>query len=116
MSSDSSYQKLKLITDGYYSGKINRGWSSLVVQLLEDYGVKLRSKDGKLFQVNISLPTSKANSIVVGLRYVKKDNTFTEDLFLFEQNHNLRCYYKAKLEDILPEYKGTHKLQIPAHA
>lgn len=115
MSDDGSYQKMKLITDGYYSGRINKGWSSLVVGLLNEHGIKLRNKDGKLYQVNVSLPKTKSNSIVVGLRYIKEDNTFTEDLFLFENGFNLKAFYKAKLENILPEYKGTHKLRLSAH-
>jgi hypothetical protein len=115
MSLDNSYQELKLITDGVYSGKISKGWSKPVIRLLKEYGVRMRNKDGKLIQTNISIPKSIPKSILVGIRYQKKDKTHTEDHFLFEKGQKIQCFYKGSIKEILPEYKGAHKLQIDAH-
>jgi hypothetical protein len=49
---------------------------------------------------------------LIGLRYLKKDKTYTEDHFLFGKGHAITKFYQGKAEKILPEYKGTHKLQI----
>lgn len=107
---DKSYKELKAITDSVYVG-IKDKWAKDVIGILQKYNVKPRQKDGQLYSVNISIPKSKSNCILVGLRYIKNDKTYTEDHFLFEENKSIVAFYKGKLEKILGEYKGTHKQQ-----
>ncbi|MCG2722726.1 MAG: hypothetical protein L6290_12055, partial [Thermodesulfovibrionales bacterium] len=68
-------------------------------------------------QINISIPTSIKNSYVIGLRYVKKDGTHTEDHYLIKreikENDKEIVYLRGqRLEKLLIEYRGTHKQQI----
>jgi hypothetical protein len=88
-----------------------------VVTLLGEKDIKLRQDDGELIQINISIPTSIKNSFVIGLRYVKKDRTHTEDPYLIkkeikETDKEIVYLRGRKLEKLLTEYKGTHKQQI----
>lgn len=106
-----SYLDLKSITDAVYSGK-KKTYGKEVINLLDDYGIKIRQDDGKIHSINISIPSSINDSIVVGLRYKKEDDSFTEDHFLFQKDHDLKAYYKGSFEKIAPEYVGTHKEQI----
>lgn len=108
---DISYPDLKAITDAVYSGSKDK-WAKDIIDILYKNNIKLRQKDGKLYSVNISIPNSKSNCILVGIRYIKIDNTFTEDHFLFEEHKPIVSFYKGKLEKVLGEYKGTHKQQI----
>lgn len=110
---DQSYTELKEITDRVYEGQAEGkqiNFAKDVVNLLGRYGIRLRQKDGILHQVNISIPTSVANAIVVGLRYSKSNGSKTEDLFLFQQGTSIVSGYKGRLEGIIREYSGTHKL------
>lgn len=108
---DHSYFKLKQITDKYFSGKIDK-WVLPVLKLFKIYNIKLRKDDGILKQINVSFPKSRQESIVIGLRYYKENRLFTEDLFLFQKKKIYEKHYRGSLEKILPEYKGTHNLQI----
>jgi len=108
---DKSYSNLKAITDSVYAG-IRDKWAKDVIDILQNYNIKLRQKDGKLYSVNISIPKSKKNCILVGLRYLKSDKSYTEDHFLFEKDKPIVAFYKGKLEKVFVEYKGTHKQQI----
>ena len=69
-------------------------------------------------QITLSIPTSKGNSFVIGLRYIKNDGTYTEDHFLCEKEgvglkgEVITYHPKRRLELALPEYTGTHK-EIP---
>ncbi len=89
-----------------------------IIPLLKNYGIRLRQNDDSLKQITFSIPTTKENSYVVGLRYIKNDGTFTEDHFLCEsegvglKGEEIVHHPKRKLEYKLPEYKGTHK-EIP---
>lgn len=105
------FEKLKKVTDEIYSG-LRSEYSADVVNILLDYNIKLRNKDGEPCQMNISIPSTRSNSILVGIRYSKIDGTNTEDHFLFEKGKSIVSFYKGKIEKILPEYKGTHKAQI----
>lgn len=110
---DRSYLELKEITDRVYeelAQGIHISWKDEVIDLLERYGIRLRQKDGTLHQVNISIPTSVDNAIIIGLRYIKNNGSKIEDLFLFEQGKNIVTGYKGMLERIVMEYAGTHKL------
>ncbi len=56
---------------------------------------------------------------MIGLRYIKKDGSCTEDHFLCRKDHEstlerleVEPHYKKRLEYRLPEYKGAHKEQI----
>jgi hypothetical protein len=80
-------------------------------QILCDNQTKLRGKDGVPMRVTISIPTSKENIFVLGIRYRKKDNTYAEDTFTVEIDKSPEPYYKGRIEKSLPEYKDTHKRQ-----
>ena len=49
--------------------------------------------------------------MVVGVRYTKNDGTKTEDHFVFQPGQAIEKHYGKNLEELLPEYKGVHKLQ-----
>jgi hypothetical protein len=107
-----AYAWLKPITDQAQAGTL-KPWSPAVVELLESYKISTdRLKDIKV-QANVSFPTSTAgNSIAVGFRHAKEDGSFAEDLFVFEENVGLTCYYHGSQEVTLPEYAGTHHATI----
>lgn len=105
-----SYFELKDYTDSVYAGK-NVFSGESVLNILLKYGIHIRNKDGILHRVNVSIPKSKRNNIVVGLRYRKNNGTHTEDHFLFEEEKPIQKYYKGKIEKVLFEYEGTHKAQ-----
>lgn len=81
----------------------------LFIDLLDKHGVSLRNKDGQLHEVTFSVPKSVSDALVLGIRYQKKDKTFSEDLFLFQKGKPIKNGYRGELEKILPEYKETHK-------
>lgn len=108
---DNSFNELKIVTDQVYSGNQPINFHQSIVDILVNYGIKLRQDDGSNPKVTISHPTSLPDSMVVGLRYTKNDGTKTEDHFLFQQGQPIERCYGVKLEKLLPEYKGTHKLQ-----
>lgn len=90
-----------------------------ILELLSQSKIKLRKDDGELIQINLSIPTSIELAFVIGLRYIKKDNTHTEDHFLCQKKAqagtNFRAiqpYYRGQLELLLPEYCRTHKQTI----
>jgi hypothetical protein len=84
-----------------------------IPSLLNNWGFKCRDNDGQLLWTNLSLPTSIGETITIGLRYKKNDQTLTEDVF--EVNSGtpevVDTYYKGKYQKARPEYAGTHKLQ-----
>jgi len=81
------------------------------VQILCDNQIKLRGKDGVPKRATISIPISKTNTFVLGIRYQKKDNTDAEDAVIFEVDKPPNPLYKGKIEKYLLEYKDTHKRQ-----
>lgn len=90
---------------------------SASLNLLSAHDIKIRTDDGELKQITISKPTSAANTFVLGLRYLKKDATYTEDHFVCRKDQPsalepIERYYQGKLEHKLQEYKGAHKQQI----
>ena len=111
-----AYKKLK---DVWHSCS-NNGCHTLleIISILSNYNIRLRQKDGTLRQVTLSIPTTKENSYVIGLRYIKNDGTYTEDHYLCERDgaglkgKKIVGHFKRKLEYKLPEYMGTHK-EIP---
>ena len=82
-----------------------------VPNLLESWDIKRRGDDGELSQINISNPENGV--LAIGLRYTKKDGTFTEDIFEINSSkpNDISKYYKGKYECERTEYKGTHKQQ-----
>lgn len=87
--------------------------------LLSGQGIRMRQDDGELRQITLSRPTTIENSFVIGLRYMKRDGTCTEDHFLCRRDYQpsfatqeIEPYYKRQLEPRLPEYRGTHKQQV----
>lgn len=107
-----SYEELKAITDKYYTD-----WQmpsvNVFTDLLARHGVRLRQKDGVLHEVTFSVPKSVQNGLVLGLRYRKRDGSFSEDPFLFQEGRGIKTGYRGSLEGMLPEYSGTHK-RVPS--
>lgn len=83
-----------------------------ILDLLKDQGIRIRQDDGELRQITLSIPTSVNSGFVIGLRYYKRDGTQTEDLFPVEKGYPVRGYFKGSLQNIWPEYQGTHKQQV----
>jgi hypothetical protein len=88
-----------------------------ITALLSEHGRGLRRDDGILFQINLSVPQTRNNDLVIGLRYKKRDESFTEDHFLCITNEgdgNLKIQpkYGKSLEKVLVEYRGAHKYQL----
>lgn len=90
-----------------------------VLRLLSRQNTKIRQDDGKLKQINLSIPISIKNAYVIGLRYIKKDGTHTEDHYLCQRDAEpstksleLEPHTDRRLEYLLPEYRGTHKQQV----
>ena len=108
---NASYEKLKSLSDAVYAGRRTK-WAKDAIKILNTFGIKLRQKDGKLIQVNFSIPESLPGSFVLGLRYKKQDRSQTEDHFLFQDGQPIERYYKGDLENKLREYIGTHRKQI----
>jgi len=81
--------------------------------MLNRQGIKCREKDGQLLWTNLSVPTSVGETITIGLRYRKQDQTLTEDIFELSKNNPemVTPYYKDQYQTVHPEYKGTHKFQ-----
>ena len=111
-----AYAKLQRIWDTC-SATETSGLVDIISVLAED-GKSLRQRDGDIFQITLSIPTSIEQAFVIGLRYRKKDLSFTEDHFLCHSeregtsNENISYHFKRTLEHQLAEYKGTHK-EIP---
>ncbi len=108
--SDTSYAELKAITDEVYATG-NPGWSHKILALLEKHGIRPRQKDGALHRVTFSIAKSQTETFVVGLRYQKRDSTFTEDTFIFIPGKPIEGPCRTQIEKLLPEYKDTHKFQ-----
>ncbi len=90
-----------------------------VLGLLSRQDIKIRQDDGDVKQINLSIPTSTEHAFVIGLRYIKRDGTYTEDHFLCQKDVEpsttrleIEPHYKRRLEFRLPEYRGTHKQQV----
>lgn len=109
---DNSYQEIKNVTDSIYSGKLKNPTAEVFLEILNKHGVKLRQKDGAFDHVTYSIPQSQKDCILIGVRYKKKDDTFTEDHLLFQKYFCMRKFYKRQIEKVLPEYEGTHKKQV----
>jgi hypothetical protein len=84
-----------------------------IPSILNAWGIKCRGDDGQLVWVNFSIPKSVDDTIVIGLRYQKRDQTVTEDIFELNRSSPERVYshYKGMYETYRPEYQGTHKFQ-----
>ena len=80
--------------------------------ILDGQRIRIRQDDGELKQFTISKPTSVASAFALGLRYIKRDGSQTEDHFTFEKGQPTECHYRGSLENKWPEYKGTHKQQV----
>lgn len=107
---NNAYGEFKSITDEYYRTGLMPD-INVFIDLLRKYGYKLRQDDGDLNHATFSVPESKKDALVLGLRYLKKNGTWTEDHFLFHKDKAIAPHYRGKMERILSEYKGTHKKQ-----
>lgn len=83
-----------------------------ILDLLQDQGKRIRQVDGELWQITLSKPNSVSSGFVIGLRYVKKDGTLTEDLCTVERGRPIECHYKGRLQQQWPEYRETHKQEV----
>lgn len=113
-----TYSELNRIWNAYISQE-KKDFSDDVHNILTLQGIGLREDGSILKQITISTPTKETDSYVVGLRYLKKDNTYTEDQYFCPKNKparyldkEIKLYPKNKLEILLAEYKGTHKQQV----
>ena len=84
-----------------------------IPSLLNDWGFKCREDDGELRWTNLSIPTSVGETITIGLRYTKRDESLTEDLFeISEVDPNVVTpHYQGRYQKLRSEYEGTHKQQ-----
>ena len=105
--SEDAYEELKIITDAAQAGTLSP-WSPAVTKLLTAYGINVTRKKGMKVEATLSFPESKANTMAIGIRHMKEDGSFAEDMFLFEKGVGLTKLYKGKQEKLMPEYKGTH--------
>jgi hypothetical protein len=105
------YSHLNALWAQYIDGTLVRPVDA-IVEFLKQNDVNLRTKDGALCQVTVSKPTLVADTLVVGLRYLKNDKTYTEDLFEVHSGSNVEKHYKGRLERVLPEYRDTHKQTV----
>lgn len=106
--SEEAYTQLKVITDAAQSGEL-KPWGPKVIELLNAYGVTVERRRGIQAEITLSFPTStKGASMAIGVRHLKPDNSWAEDMFLFEESIGLTKFYKGVQEDALPEYDDTH--------
>jgi hypothetical protein len=75
-----------------------------ILELLSQSKIKPRQDDGELIQINLSIPTSIEAAFVIGLRYIKKDSTYTEDHFLCRRDAQadtcpgeIKSFYRGRL-------------------
>jgi hypothetical protein len=111
INSRTSYLELRAITDAVYGNKMEKPEAfKKAYSILDKYGIKLRSKDGKDPVMTLSPPDD--NTLVVGIRYLKDEGRTTEDHFIFRRDTDLyRCKGK-EIDKILPQYKGSHELRL----
>lgn len=106
--SEEAYDQLKVITDAAQTGDL-KSWGIEVVKLLNGYGIVVDRREGVQAEVVMSFPSSTdGNAMGIGVRHLKRNSTWAEDFFLFEEHVGLTCFYKGTQETALPEYKGTH--------
>lgn len=104
--------ELREITDAVYGGKLEERLAfEKTYAILHKYGVRLRNKDGKDPKMTISPPDD--NTLVVGIRYLKDGGRTTEDHFIFRRDMNLYKCKGKEINKILPQYTGSHELQLP---
>lgn len=106
------YDQLKRIHNQAVADK-NANVLREVPALLSSWGTRCRADDGQLLWTNLSVPTSVAATITIGLRYQKRDDSLTEDIFELRKSDpdTVHPFYKGKYQGVRPEYAGTHKLQ-----
>ena len=113
---DTSYIELKAIMDNQYEIRSRTGspasdFHDVIIDLLHRHGIRTRQDDGNNPIVTFSIPQTEPSSFILGLRYTKRDNTKTEDHFLFRQGNPIKYLRGKRLEELMPEYEGAHKLQ-----
>ena len=84
-----------------------------IPSLPNGWGIKCRKDDGQMLWTNLSIPASVGQTITIGLRYKKRDQTLTEEIFELNKRNpdKVSAYYKGRYQTVRPEYQGTHKLQ-----
>src|SRR5688572_31235660 len=83
-----------------------------VIQFLQGRGIRIRQDDGSPVQINISVSEKRDGVVIVGLRYVKRDATFTEDHFVLRitsmnEVESVTAHYRGRLEYRFLEYMNT---------
>ncbi len=112
------YDELKICSDNYYANQTKENGKIVfnkAIELLQNQGTGLRPANHKIVNKSFSIPISRKNCFVIGIRYIKPNGTYTEDHFLFEEGETEIKKGNGKkkwLEKILPEYRRSHKLQI----
>lgn len=105
------YSDLEVIWKRHLAGdRANTGKN--ILALLDNQGISIRQDDGELKQLTVSKPTSVTSAFAIGLRYDKRNETQTEDLFSVERGRPVERHYRATLESKWPEYRGTHKQRV----
>lgn len=105
--SEAAYEELKIITDAAQAGKLSP-WSPAIIKLLTAYGINVTRKKGVKVEATLSFPKSRPNSMAIGIRHMKENGQFAEDMFLFEKDIGLTKLYRGEQERLMPEYQGTH--------
>jgi len=105
------YAELRSIWDRFIDGD-RLTTENDILALLHSQGVRLRQDDGKLKQLTVSKPISTDDALVIGLRYLKRDGTQTEDHFAFQAGRPVQLFYRGSLEKKWLEYRTTHKQQV----
>ena len=108
------FEELKIKSDAYYAGRaLQRTIFERAFELLNIFDPKFkpRQNDGKLFQLNFSVPKTMKDSLIVGIRYLKRNGSHREDHFIFTRSEIVKCY-RNNLEKMSPEYKGAHYQQL----
>ncbi len=108
------FEELKIKSDACYAGLISpREIFVRAFELLRifDPKFKLRQDDGKPFKLNFSVPQTLNDSLVVGIRYRKRNGSHREDHFVFTRSE-ITKFYGNDLEKNAKEYQGTHYKQI----
>lgn len=106
--SQDAYENLKIITDAAQSGEL-KPWGSSVVELINAYGIAVDRRDGQNVEMTLSFPKNpEVPTMAIGVRHIKPDGSFAEDIFLFEKGVGMKCLYKGAQEKLMPEYAGTH--------
>lgn len=119
------YQKWKKITDEMYAENISEEVATdNIVNLLDEYGIKLRSgihqllgKSYFVYDKDQYSDPAKEKPLGLGLVYLKPNNKETQDIFIVSPEGELDRFYSEKeMAKKYPAMKGVHKKDLPIQA